>query len=98
MHVNLDRQADGDTDIRQKCLELAGDDAELMFLEGFDSAIIGVGEVAGNPPVIVYDAAQLVDILTGRNGGDRAAAQEFYDFNIAGAFMGSGMPVMLSRL
>lgn len=96
MHVNLDTEAAGD--IRQKCLELAGDDAELMFLEGYDDAIIGVGEVAGNPPVVVYDAGRIIDRLVEGNGGDRVAAQEFYDSNIGGAFMGSGMPVLLSRL
>lgn len=96
MHVNLDKQADGD--IRGKCLDLAGDDAELMFLDGFDGAIVGIGEVCGNPPVVIYDRALILDKLVEDNGGDFHAAQEYYDHNIAGAFMGSGMPVLLTRL
>lgn len=96
MHVNLDKEPV--SEVRQKCLELAGDDAELMFMDNFDAAIVGIGEVCGNPPAVVYDQQLVIDALMEANGGNYEAAREFYDFNISSAFMGSGMPVMLTRL
>ena len=95
MHVSLEKEAG--SEVRRKCLDLAGDDAELMFMDNFDVAIVGIGEVCGNPPVVVYDRQLVLDTLT-IDLGSPEQAQEYYDFNIAGAFMGSGMPVLLTRL
>lgn len=97
MHVDIEK--DLSSDIRRRCLDLVGDDGiELIFLDGFDDAIVGVGEVCGNPPVVVYDGAKIHDILTERFDGDEQAARDFYGHNIAGTFFGSGMPVLLTKL
>lgn len=97
MHVNLDKETVSDSEIRRKCLDLAGEDAELLFLEGFDEAIVGVGERAGNGPIVVYDERLILDKLT-LDLGDHDQAREFFDFNIAGAFVGSSTPIIMSRL
>lgn len=94
MHVNLEKEPVGE--VRAKCLDLAGD-AELLFMEGFDEAILGVGEAAGNPPVVVYDRQAVLNELM-RDLGGPDQAREYFDHNIRDAFVGSGMPVIVDRL
>lgn len=97
MRVNLDKETVSDSEIRRKCLDLAGEDAELLFLEGFDEAIVGVAYQFSNGPIVVYDREAILDKLT-LDLGDHDQARDFFEFNIAGSFAGSSTPIIMSRL
>jgi hypothetical protein len=70
---------------------LAEDDPELLFADGFDSAILGVVERAGQDAFVVYDARKCVRILM-REGMTREEAEDHFGFNVAGAWVGDRTP------
>ena len=65
---------------------------ELLILDGFDEAIIGVVERAGLLAVC-YDKSKILRILT--RDMSEIEALEYYEFNILGAYMGESSPVYL---
>ena len=40
---------------REQCIILAGEDEELLFVDGYDDAIIGVCERFGQETIIAYN-------------------------------------------
>lgn len=77
--------------LRQACIDAAGG-GELMFLDGHDEAIIGVAERDGED-CVVYDRAKVIQTLRHRDGMDRSGAAEFFEYNIAGSWIGPGTPI-----
>lgn len=67
------------------------------MLEGFDEAIVGVVEVYGRAPVVCYDRERCLEIIQENCGGDRQEAEEHFDFNIIGGYLGEHSPVFLTR-
>lgn len=70
---------------------------ELLKLDGFDEAIIGVCMTwHGNMMVerIVYDGRAITKALT-NNGMSEEEAQEHIDFNIVGAYVGDATPIVM---
>lgn len=70
---------------------------EALFADGFDEAIIGVAERFGMPPVAAYDYEKVIAALM-KDGMDRDGAEEYFDFNIGGAWMGDNTPVFVRLL
>ena len=68
------------------------DYTDLVTLDGFDEAILGVVERIGLLAVC-YDRNKIISILM--RDMNEEEAWEFYDFNIAGAYMGETSPVFL---
>jgi hypothetical protein len=77
------------------CLDIVGEDEQLMFADGHDEAIIGVAERDGEW-IVVYDTAKIIRRLRRRDGMSREEAEEFFAFNIAQAWHGPSTPVLLS--
>jgi hypothetical protein len=71
----------------QKILELYPDDT-FVIADGFDDAIIGVDD---NNLKIVYDIDEVINILI-RDGMEVDEAIEFYEYNIAGSYVGENTP------
>lgn len=76
-------------------MDLSNYDEELLTADGFDDAIIGVGTRCGQLPVVVYDAAKAVDILVTRDNMTHEEADEFFSFNVEGAWVGEQTPIWL---
>lgn len=76
-------------------------DPEILVLdEKYDDALVGVAEGWSERRLIhraVYDLKKLMDILV-NEVGDEEEAQEHYEFNIAGAYMGPYSPLFWSKL
>lgn len=82
--------------IRENLEEIHGEG--LVFLdppEEFDGCIVGVAERCGMEPVVVYDEKKVIDSLVAR-GLEREEAEEFFDFNIAGAYVGERTPMLIT--
>ena len=60
--------------------------------DGLDAAIIGV--TMGDPTVLVYDYDKLVDVFIAQ-GMDAEEAEEWISFNVLGAYMGEGTPLIM---
>jgi len=80
---------------REDLVELCGDD-ELLFADGFDEAILGVGTRCGKPTIVIYDRAKCIEILVAQ-GMDFDEAEEFFSFNTEGSWVGDRTPIYLSK-
>ena len=70
-------------------------DTIAMKADGFDDAIIGIGSRCGQPDLLVYDVDKITDILMDRDGMDYEDAREYCSYNIEGAWVGEGTPIIL---
>jgi len=72
----------------------------LLFLSEreFDAAILGVAERIGMSPIVAYDTAKIIDILCERDGMEGDEAAEYFEFNIAGAYVGDRTPIFIARI
>lgn len=82
--------------IRQKLEEYAEDTGiELLFADGFDDAIIGVGTQASRRETVTYDHHKCVEILMKRDGMTEEDADEYMSFNVTSAWVGEGTPIFV---
>jgi hypothetical protein len=65
-------------------------DPELLFADGYDDCIIGM-TFRADVPVVIYSADKIIDKLA--NEMSYEEAQEFFDFNIEGAYVGERTPM-----
>jgi hypothetical protein len=81
--------------IREELAEIWDQDLLFMSEPEYDQAIIGVMERAGGSPVIAYDTQKILDILERSMSVEEA--QEFFEYNILGAYMGDKTPVYITQ-
>ena len=65
-------------------------DPNLLFADGYDDCIIGL-TFRDETPVVLYSADRIIYKLTGEMTEEEA--MEFFDFNIAGAYVGKRTPL-----
>ena len=81
--------------IRDHIVDTFGEEAEgIMFVDGFDSAIVGIGKTFMGMPCAVYDTDKIIRILMG-DGMDNEEAYEYFEFNIAGSYVGEQTPIFM---
>ena len=69
-------------------------DEELLKADGLDDAIIGIAELKQTGVyVLVYSRSAVIKILIDRDEMTDEDAEEYYDFNIVGAYMGEKTPI-----
>lgn len=79
--------------------ELAEDiGEEVLFIDGFDTAIIGFVERCGSSTVVLYDRDKCIEVLMERDGMDYDDAIQFFEFNIIGSFVGDFTPAFATVL
>jgi len=78
---------------------------EALLADGFDQAIIGMCEQFGHGPVVAYDRDKCIEILIDEFSQDineeddedlSIVATEYFDYNIAGSYVGENTPVFLT--
>jgi hypothetical protein len=70
---------------------------EMIKIDGFDHCIVGIAERCGESPLLVYDREKIVESLIVQ-GLTFEEAQEYVDFNISGAWMGEGTPLIMESI
>ena len=70
---------------------------EALKADGFDDAILGIASRCGQNDLIAYDVNKIISILMERDGMDYEEAQEFFEFNIVGAYMGENTPIFITK-
>jgi hypothetical protein len=71
---------------------------KTLFLDSqFDKAIVGHFGRCGQPTVVAYDVEKVVKVLIDKDGMSREEAEEFFSFNMEGAWMGTGTPAFVYR-
>ena len=69
---------------------------DLLKADGFDEAILGVVQRMGIQ-AICYDQDKVIDILM-EDGMSLEEAVEYFEFNIAGAWVGESTPFFMQRM
>tara|TARA_R110002020_G_scaffold185098_1_gene382597 strand:- start:213 stop:488 length:276 start_codon:yes stop_codon:yes gene_type:complete len=80
----------------QKLQWLADYNDEALTADGFDDAIMGIGERCGQPTLVAYDRTKCIQILIDRDGMDYEEAVEFFEFNTVGAWVGENTPIFIT--
>lgn len=76
-------------------------DAETVFFDGLDDALVGLVEhftPGGRILVAAYDYDACLGLLVERDGMEPEDAEEWMDFNVLGAYVGEGTPAFVHRL
>mgnify|MGYP003385950771 CR=1 FL=1 len=81
---------------RKKCLEelketISQHNPEALFADGHDHAIMGYATDGR----VIYSVDQIICGLMQRDGMTYEEAIEFFDFNIAGAYVGEYTPIYM---
>lgn len=66
-----------------------------LLADGFEGAFIGWFTRCGKPTVAVYDVAKCIKILMKRDKMTRDEAEEYFEFNVVGAWCGEGTPAFV---
>jgi hypothetical protein len=77
-------------------LEDQFDVTDLLIMTGFDDCIVGVVERFGCPPIVCYDKAKVIAQLAQTMGEEDA--EEFFEFNQIGAWLGEATPCFITTL
>lgn len=65
---------------------------EMLFADGFENALIGYVERFGQPPLALYDRRKCILILMVHDGMSGEEAENYFEFNTLGAWMGENTP------
>ena len=71
-------------------------DEEILTADGFDYALIGVCERAGQPTIAMYDKDKCINLLIERDGMTEEEAEEYFYFNVVGAWVGEYTPCFVT--
>jgi hypothetical protein len=71
---------------------------EALLADGFEDAIIGVGERCAHNTVVIYDADKCIEILIERDSMPEEDARDFFYFNVLGAWVGENTPIFMWRI
>jgi hypothetical protein len=77
---------------------LAEENPDALWPDGFDGAYVGQARRCGQPTLAAFSVAKCIKILMDRDGMSYAEADEFFEFNVAGAWSGVGTPIWIYDL
>lgn len=69
--------------------ELSFINEQALFADGFDEALLGIDM---DDYVAVYDSEKCIDILMETSNMTRDEAQDYFEFNTLGAYVGEYTP------
>lgn len=75
---------------------IADMDPEALLADGWDDCIIGTAYSPGRRLLVVYDGDKIVEKLATEMG--ECEAEEYFCFNIEGAWHGKSTPVFVRRI
>jgi hypothetical protein len=82
--------------LKEKNIDILGEDENVLLADGFDDAFVGIGRQFGRP-IAVYDRFECIEILI-RDGMSEEEAEEYFQFNVEGAYVGENTPIFLENV
>jgi hypothetical protein len=77
--------------------EIAAIDENILVADGFEEALIGYAGVNGCT-VALYDRDKCLSILVKRDAMTYVEAEEFFEYNVEGAYVGPNTPLFATIL
>jgi hypothetical protein len=65
----------------------------VVFADGLEEAFIGIG-YQNYSPVAIYSKSKAIQCFI-KEGMDEEQAYEYFDYNVAGAYVGGATPIFL---
>jgi len=87
-----------DNDIEEFLDSFSEINENALYPTGLEDAVIGMVERFGMAPLILLDREKCIKIFMDRDGMEYEEAEEFFDFNVIGAWMGEGTPCFASLI
>ena len=85
-------------DLIEELIEMYGEEAENMVLaDGLDKAFVGIAFSFGEKIRAVYDIDRVIEELQ-EQGMSHEDAQEYFDYNIAGSYVGHQTPIFMHAM
>ena len=84
-----------ESEIHPKRAEVAEANADALFADGFDDAIIGFDATGG---CAVYDYNKCLKVLCERDEMSREEAHEYMEFNVVSSYVGDFTPIFVHSL
>lgn len=84
-------------EIIEAIIEIQGEDNEILLADGFEDAYMGIATQFTKPPLAVYNRNKCIEILV-RDGMSEEEAEEYFQFNVEGAWSGDNTPMFLQPL
>lgn len=81
-------------EIRAHLAEL---DESVLMADGFEDALVGYVQQF-NTILALYDRGKCIEILMKRDGMSEDEAEEFFEFNVQGAYAGAHTPAFATIL
>jgi hypothetical protein len=69
----------------------------MLVADGYDEAVLGIARRCSQPDLIAYDVEKIIEILMTRDDMTYEDV-EFFDFNIAGAWVGEETPIFIYKM
>lgn len=82
-----------DQKIREAIAEI---DPEAITADGWDDCILGTAFSPGRQTLVVYDGDKIIDQLAEEM--THTEAEEFFSFNVEGAWVGERTPIFVRKL
>ena len=75
-----------------------GEDVETMMLaDGLDEAFVGLATTFGEKIRAIYDINKVIELLHNQ-GMSYEEAEEYFDYNIVGAYVGEQTPIFMHTM
>lgn len=68
---------------------------ELMCMDGYDDCIVGIVEQFGKPPILCYNKLLVIQKMID-DGASYEEAEEYFEYNQIGAYVGEFTPCFLT--
>jgi hypothetical protein len=81
--------------LKEKIIDILGEDENVLLADGFDDAFVGIGRQFGRP-IAVYNRSKCIDIL--QEDMSEEEAEEYFQFNVEGAWVGENTPIFLENV
>ena len=81
--------------LKEKVEDMLGEDENVLLVDGFDDAFIGIGRQFGKP-FAIYERSKCIDILKEDMSEDEA--EEYFQYNVEGAWVGENTPIFLDEI
>ena len=80
---------------KQKLTPKEVGEEEMLLADGFDEALVGTARRVNGKLIAVYDSRKCIEILAREMSIEDA--EEYFAFNVEGAWVGEGTPVFIDR-
>ena len=68
---------------------------EFMSMDGYEDCIVGIVEQFGRPPILCYNKLLVIQKMVD-DGASHEEAEEYFEYNQTGAYVGESTPCFLT--